>query len=58
MKLDVTVTRAHGGKPMAITMTLSHVKTGAVDPALFVLPQGLVELPPDALGPLLGGKPG
>jgi hypothetical protein len=58
MKLDVAVTRAHGGKPMAIAMQLSQVETGAVDPALFTLPDGFVRLPPDALGPLLGGNPG
>lgn len=58
VKLDVSVTRAHGGKPIAITMELSHVERGAVDPALFTLPPGLVELPAAALGPLLGGKSG
>lgn len=57
MKLDVSVTRAHGGKPIAIVMQLSHLETGAVDPALFALPEGLVRLPADALGPLLGGRP-
>ncbi|HXQ49587.1 MAG TPA: hypothetical protein VN802_00705 [Stellaceae bacterium] len=58
MKLDVSVTRAHGGKPMLIAMVLSQVVTGPVDPALFEPPQGFARLPPDALGPLLGGKPG
>jgi hypothetical protein len=57
VKLDVTVTRAHGGKPVQVAMELSQLVTGPVDPALFVLPQGFVELPTDALGPLLGGKP-
>ena len=41
----------------AVAMELSDVVTGPVDPALFALPQGLVRLPADALGPLLGGKP-
>lgn len=58
MKLEASVTRAHGGRPMAIAMALSQVTTGPVDPGLFQLPQGLMALPPDALGPLLGGKPG
>ncbi|MGH7088498.1 MAG: hypothetical protein ACREFQ_06320 [Stellaceae bacterium] len=58
MKFDLAVTRAHGGRPMAISMALSALKTGPVDPELFRLPQGLVRLPPDALGPLLGGRPG
>ena len=58
MKLEASVTRAHGGRPMAIAMALSQVAIGPVDPSLFQVPQGLVRLPPDALGPLLGGKPG
>jgi len=58
MQLDVAVTRAHGGKPMAVRMTLAHLEAEPVDPALFVLPQGYVKLPADALGPLLGGRPG
>ncbi len=57
VKLNVAVTRAHGGKPMRVAMELSDVVTGPVDPAVFALPQGLVRLPADALGPLLGGKP-
>jgi hypothetical protein len=57
MKLEASVTRAHGGRPMEIAMALSQVATGPVDPALFQLPQGLMRLPADALGPLLGGKP-
>ncbi len=56
MKLDVTVTRAHGGKPSQIAMELSHVETGAVDPGMFDLPQGMSELPPEALQPLLGAR--
>ena len=56
MKLAVTVTRAHGGKPIPITMTLSHVEPGKQDQALFVLPPGLVALPKTALSPLLGGQ--
>jgi hypothetical protein len=58
VKLDISMTRPHGGKPIAIAMALSHIERGAVDPALFVLPPGLVALPPSALGPLLGGQPG
>jgi len=56
MKLEVTVTRAHGGKPMAIAMELSHVEAGPVDPGLFALPDGYTELPAEALGPLLGAR--
>jgi hypothetical protein len=58
MKLEISVTRAHGGRPMAIAMALSQVALGPVDPGLFALPPGLVQLPADALGPLLGGRPG
>ncbi len=57
MKLDVTVTRRHGGKKLTIAMQLSRVAVGPVDPALFVLPPGLAALPADALAPLLGGNP-
>jgi hypothetical protein len=57
VKLDVAVTRAHGGKPVQVAMALSQLVIGPVDPALFVLPQGFAQLPADALGPLLGGKP-
>jgi hypothetical protein len=56
MKLDVTVTRPHGGKPVQIAMELSHVEPGAVDPGMFALPQGMTELPPEALEPLLGAR--
>jgi hypothetical protein len=43
---------------MAIAMVLANLTTGPVDPALFRVPQGMVRLPADALGPLLGGSPG
>jgi hypothetical protein len=58
MKLDVSVTRAHGGKPIAIAMALSQFVAGPVDPSLFQPPQGFTRLPADALVPLLGGQPG
>lgn len=57
MKLAGTVTR-RGGKPLRITMELSHLQEGPQDPSLFELPPGLVKLPADALRPLLGGHPG
>jgi hypothetical protein len=57
VKLDLAVTHPHGGTPMKVAMELSNVVTGPVDPAAFALPQGLVRLPSDALGPLLGGRP-
>jgi len=57
VKLDVAVTRAHGGRPMHVAMELSDLVRGPVDPALFVLPQGYARLPVGALAPLLGGKP-
>jgi hypothetical protein len=58
MKLDVLVRRAHGGRPMAIGMQLSQIETGKVDPGLFVLPEGFMRLPNEALTPLLGGTSG
>jgi len=57
MKLDLAVTRAHGGKPLAIAMELSHVEIGPQDPQLFAPPEGFARLPADALAPLLGAKP-
>ena len=56
MKLAGTITRA-GSKPLSIAMELSHLERGPQDPSLFELPPGLVKLPADALGPLLGGGP-
>jgi hypothetical protein len=56
MKLDATVTRAHGGKPIVIGMELSHVREGPQDKSLFDLPANYVKLPTEALGPLLGAK--
>lgn len=57
MKLDLAVTHAHGGKPLAIAMGLTHVEIGPQDPRLFAPPEGFVKLPTDALAPLLGAKP-
>ncbi|HUK58116.1 MAG TPA: hypothetical protein VLV50_02710 [Stellaceae bacterium] len=57
VRLQVMIMRAHDGRPMQIEMELSHLVTGPVDPALFILPQGFARLPAGALGPLLGGKP-
>ncbi|HUC64519.1 MAG TPA: hypothetical protein VMA53_03765 [Stellaceae bacterium] len=56
-KLDVAVTRAHGGRPMKIAMELSHVEPGPVDPALFQVPKDYSHLPADALGTFLGSAP-
>jgi hypothetical protein len=58
MKLDVEVTRAHGGKPIAIALELSNLQMGPQEPHQFDLPAGYSRLPGDALGPLLGGNPG
>ncbi len=58
MKLDGTVLRPNAGKPMTIHMELSEFHQAPQDPSLFELPAGFVKLPADALGPLLGGKPG
>jgi len=58
MKLDIQVARARGGRPLAIAMELSHVEIGPQDAHSFDLPAGFSRLPADALGPLMGGKPG
>jgi hypothetical protein len=58
MRLDGTVTRPHGGRPMQLRMELANLAIGPQDPALFQLPPGLVELPSGMLQALLSGKPG
>jgi hypothetical protein len=57
MKLDVSIVRAHGGKPLTIAMALSHVEFGPQDPALFALPANYAKLPAEAIAPLLGASP-
>ena len=57
MKLDVSIARAHGGKPLAIAMALSHVEIGPQDLALFALPANFAKLPAEAIAPLLGASP-
>jgi hypothetical protein len=52
-KLDGTVT-SRGGKSTPISMSLSNVRTGTQDAALFDVPQGMMKLPANALQPLLG----
>src|SRR5262249_28313439 len=47
-----------GGKTPPVRLELSHVRTGPQDPALFQVPQNMVKLPMEALGPLLGKRPG
>lgn len=56
MKLAVSITRAHGGRPIEIGMVLSQVERGPQDPALFRLPSGYTQLPAEALGPLIGAR--
>jgi hypothetical protein len=51
MKLDGTMT-APGGHKTTIAMVLSDVKEGPQKPALFAAPQGMTELPLEALAPL------
>lgn len=58
MRLDGTVTRASGGRPTELSMTLAKLAIGPQDPALFEVPKGLVKLPAAALEGFLGGKPG
>jgi hypothetical protein len=56
-KFDVAVTRAHGGRPMAISMELSQLEQEPVDPGLFRAPKDYSRLPADALGSFLGAGP-
>ena len=58
MKLDGEYVAPHGGKPVPVRMTLSDVRLGQQNPALFAVPQHLVRLPTGALSQLLGARPG
>jgi hypothetical protein len=58
MRIDGTITRRRGGKPLAIRMELANVAVGPQDPALFRVPSGFTELPTQALQGLFGSKPG
>jgi hypothetical protein len=58
MRLDGTITRAHGGRPIQLRMELANLAIGPQDPALFQLPPGFVQLPSGMLQALLSGKPG
>lgn len=58
MRIDGTITRDAGSKPMAIRMELANLAVGPQDPALFEVPPGLAKLPAAALEGLLGGKSG
>jgi hypothetical protein len=55
LKLDGSYTEA-GHQPSHASLELSNIKLGPQDPALFELPPGLSEMPPDALGALLNIK--
>jgi hypothetical protein len=57
MKLDGAVVAPHGHRT-SIVMQLSDLKEAPQDKALFALPPGMVQLPADALTPLLGGQKG
>lgn len=58
MRIDGTVTRGNGGKPVAISMELANLAVGPQDPALFQVPPGLAKLPGQALEALFGSKSG
>lgn len=53
MKCDATLTGAKG-KTSSIHWELRHVKIGRQEPALFEIPRGYANLPPEAAAPLLG----
>jgi len=57
MRFEVMVGR-DGGRQTSIAMELSNLLEEAQDPSLFELPQGFVQLPANALGPLMGGRGG
>jgi hypothetical protein len=53
MKLDGTMI-APGGHKTTIALVMSQVKEGPQKPSLFAAPQGMTQLPLEALAPLLG----
>jgi hypothetical protein len=57
MKFAVAVGK-EGGRTTDVAMELSNLLEEAQDPGLFELPQGFVQLPGNALGPLMGGRGG
>jgi hypothetical protein len=57
MKLAGRLTHPNGAHSLTIVWVLSKLKEGPQDPSLFSIPPGLVELPPGALEPFLGGPP-
>ncbi|MGO8919166.1 MAG: hypothetical protein ACLQJR_24970 [Stellaceae bacterium] len=58
MRIDGTLTRDGGGRPVAIRMELANLAVGPQDPTLFQVPPGLAKLPAAALEGLLGSHPG
>ncbi len=58
MRIDGTITRKNGGKPLSIRMELGNLAVGPQNPALFQVPPGLAKLPAEALQALFGSKPG
>jgi hypothetical protein len=54
MRFEGMVTLRNRERPKTIRMELSHVETGRQDPALFEVPEGMIELPASALRSLLG----
>jgi hypothetical protein len=58
MRIDGTITRGHGGRPIAIRMELANLAVGPQDPALFRVPSGFTRLPTQALQGLFASKPG
>jgi hypothetical protein len=58
MRIDGTITRGNGGKPLAIRMELANLAVGPQNPALFQVPPGLAKLPGQALEALFGSKRG
>ncbi len=58
MRIDGTITRGNGGRPLAIRMQLANLAVGPQNPALFRVPPGLAKLPSQALEVLFGSKRG
>jgi hypothetical protein len=58
MRIDGTLTRAGGGRPIPLHMELANLAIGPQDPSLFELPPGLIQLPASALQSFFAGRPG
>jgi hypothetical protein len=58
MRIDGTVTRSGGGRPIALHMELANLAVGPQKSSLFELPPGLIQLPTGAFQSFFSGRSG